>query len=316
MSQSQDVSEANSPSTRARKPRQRQGVLSFSNGRLTTKTPLVNPTPRDDPGRKTLAEVAQETWTLLPGLLATRPDVTIDSFMCRKETLDSSKCPHLAHTSVQVVDMDTIDAALMLQENNDARPVAILNMANAQHAGGGWQHGATAQEEAICYRTSLPKTLHRKHYPIPYDAALYSPTVMVIRDSMKNGHDLLDFRDPSQLDVISVISCAAVCQPAVGKYANGKLYYQDQSDVKLMREKMRIILRTAIRNRHRKIVLGAFGCGAFANPNHVVAKMWKEILLEAEFQGGYWKDVVFAVLDGKRDDNFEVFYDQLNGLSV
>lgn len=300
-----------------RKQRQKQGVLSFTNGRLTTKKPLTNPTPRDDAGRKSLAEVAQETWTLLPGLLATRPDVTNDSFMCRKESLDPSRCPQLQSATVRVLDMDSIDAALMLQSNNNSgRPIAILNMANAQHAGGGWQHGAMAQEEAICYRTSLAKTLHRKHYAIPFDAALYSPTVMVIRDSLKNGHDLLDFRDPRQLEVISVISCAAVCQPAVGKYTNGKFYYQDQSDVKLMREKMRVILRTAIRNRHKQVVLGAFGCGAFANPNDVIAKMWKDVFLETEFQGGYWKDIVFAVLDGRRDDNFQVFYDELDGLSV
>ena len=297
------------------KPQRRQGVLAFSDGQLTTKKPLVNPIDRDDQRRKTLAEIAQETMLLLPGLLATRPDITTDSFLCRKESLDPSRCPRLKPIKVRVVDSDSIDAALAMQDST-GKPVAILNMANASHAGGGWKHGALAQEEAICYRSSLSSTLHRKHYPIPEDAALYAPTVILIRGNMKSGHLLLDFRDPSQLDVISVISCAAVCQPFLTKDSVGRSAYREQKDVKLMREKMRIVLRTAIRNRHRQIVLGAFGCGAFGNPNHAVAKMWADVLEESEFQGGYWKDVVFAVLDGKGVSNFKVFRDQLDGLKL
>lgn len=298
------------------RPRQRQGVLDFSGGRLTTKKPLINPVGRGDARRKALAEVAEETLTLLPGLLATRPDVSNASFLCRKETLDPARCPSLPPTKVRVIDADTIDAALILQTGSQ-RPVAVLNMANAKHAGGGWKHGALAQEEALCYRTSLSKTLHYKHYPIPDDAALYSPRVLIIRDSMSNGHDLLDFRVPSQLDVISVISCAAVCQPSLRKDAQGLQTYRDQKDVKLMKEKMRIVLRTSIRNKHRQIVLGAFGCGAFGNPNHVVASMWHDVLHETEFQGGYWKDLVFAVLDGKLiGSNFQVFHKALDGILV
>lgn len=298
------------------RPRQRQGVLTFSDGKLATKKPLINPIGRDDARRRTLAEVAEETWILLPGLLATRPDVSNDSFLCRKETLDPARCPSYTRTKVRVIDSDTIDAALDLQ-NKFRKPVAVLNMANATHAGGGWKHGALAQEEAICYRSSLSKTLHRKHYPIPDDAALYSPTVLLIRDSMSDGHDLLDFRDPSQLDVISVISCAAVCQPYLKKDAQGLRIYRDQKDVKMMKEKMRVVLRTAIRNKHRQLVLGAFGCGAFGNPNRVVASMWSEVLQEAEFQGGYWQDLIFAVLDGKTiGSNFNVFHSELDGLMV
>jgi len=308
-------SQTDETEAKATKPRHRQGLLAFSNGQLTTKKPLVNPISRDDDRRKTLAEVAEETWRLLPGLLATRPDITTDSYLCRKETLDPARCPKLEPTKVRVVDSDTIDAALALPPNPH-RPVAVLNMANANHAGGGWQHGALAQEEAICYRSSLAKTLHRKHYPIPDDAAIYSPTVLLIRDNMKHGHDLLDFRDPSQLDVVSVISCAAVCQPFLKKDASGRPTYRDQKDVKLMKEKMRVVLRTAIRNKHRQVVLGALGCGAFGNPRHVVASMWKEVLREPEFQGGYWSEMVFAVLDAKGESNFKVFRDELDGLLV
>lgn len=313
-SKTKEAEKTESPSEA--RPRQRQGLLAFSGGKLTTKKPMVNPIGRNDARRKALAEVAEETLLLLPGLLATRPDISNASFLCRKETLDPARCPSLQRTKVRVIDSDTIDAALILQTGS-RKPVAVLNMANATHAGGGWKYGALAQEEALCYRTSLSKTLHYKHYPIPEDAAVYSPTVMIIRESMSSGHDLLDFRDPRQLDVISVISCAAVCQPLLKKDAQGSQTYRDQKDVKLMKEKMRVVLRTAIRNKHRQIVLGAFGCGAFGNPNHVVALMWSEVLQETEFQGGYWEDLVFAVLDGKLiGSNFQVFHSVLDGMLV
>lgn len=79
--------------------------------------------------------------------------------------------------------------------------------------------------------------------------------------------------------------------------------------------RMRIILRTAIRRRHRQLVLGALGCGAFGNPNKVVSNMWKTVLKEPEFSGGWWEDIVFAVLgDSSADSNFKVFHSELDGL--
>lgn len=79
---------------------------------------------------------------------------------------------------------------------------------------------------------------------------------------------------------------------------------------------MRVILRIAAKNGHRQIVLGAFGCGAFANPKEEVARMWASVLREAEFAGGWWSDVVFAVLDDGRGNNFQTYQNELDGLMV
>lgn len=80
--------------------------------------------------------------------------------------------------------------------------------------------------------------------------------------------------------------------------------------------KMRVILRSAIRNRHRNLVLGAFGCGAFANPPEEVAGMWASVLQESEFQAGWFENIVFAVLDTAGSDNFRVFESALDGLQI
>lgn len=302
------------------KPRGKQAVLQLSNGRLSTKPPLNNPTPRSDAARMSLADIAKETLALLPGLLATRPDVSAEGKLYQPRDLapmPSHLHPNLPSTTVLVIDADTIDAALAIQSqlNASTQPVCVLNMANATHAGGGFKHGAVAQEEALCYRTSLIFTLKLRFYPIPEEGAIFSPRLLIIRDSMSNGHDLMDLRVPAELPIISVVSSAAVCQPWLTKDSAGRSTYAHRRDKELMVKKMRVILKTCMKNGCRRIVLGAFGCGAFANPPAEVAEMWRDVLEEKEFKG-WWETIVFAVLDGKRDDNFTTFKMVLDGLKV
>jgi len=96
------------------------------------------------------------------------------------------------------------------------------------------------------------------------------------------------------------------------------------TDRTLTKNKIRLSLRIAASQGHRRLVLGALGCGAFRNPNGEVASCWKEVLRETEFRG-WWETVVFAVLDkgsdgdnGTRDreGNYMRFKDELDGLVV
>ena len=301
-----------------KRPRQRQAVLSLNGGQLTTERALVNPQADDDPRRVAVKAVAEETMSLLPGLLATRPDVSTEGRLCKARDglqLDARFCPRFPLTKVRVVNSDTIDAALALKPPTTDKPVCILNMANATSAGGGFKHGALAQEEALCYRTSLYRTLKLRHYPLGSKEGIYSPNVMVIRKNMKDGHGLFDLREPKYLPVISVISVAAVCRPRIDTDAQGTKSYSNITDQKLMQEKIRLILRMAIRYKHTQIVLGAFGCGAFGNPRAEVAAMFYDILREKEFQGGWFEDVVFAVLEDG-GGNFKAFHARLDGMRV
>jgi uncharacterized protein (TIGR02452 family) len=97
--------------------------------------------------------------------------------------------------------------------------------------------------------------------------------------------------------------------------------YKNPEDRDIMKEKMRVILRTAAVNGHRRLVLGALGCGAFLNPKEEVADCWGEVFGEREFGGGWWESIIFAVLNnmghGKHGDgNFDMFFQKLNGMMV
>ncbi|KAL8715630.1 MAG: hypothetical protein Q9225_006372 [Loekoesia sp. 1 TL-2023] len=278
-----------------------------------------------------LAAVAQETKDILPGLLKVTPDAPATSELVRPDTLFpafKSDCPNLPKTSVRVINIDTLDAAIRLSSlttstiaSSSCPPVLVLNMANAKHAGGGWLKGAMAQEEALCYRSSLSFTLKRRFYPIADRAVIYSPTVVVMRESLAKGHRLLDLTKPEKLPVVSVVSVAAVRDPSVQRRLDdGEESYSNGDDRSLMRSKIRMTLRVAASKGHRKLVLGALGCGAFGNPKAEVVRLWKEVLTEPEFGGGWWENIVFAVLDdggGKvSTGNYGVFWRGLDGLDV
>lgn len=298
--------------------RQRQRLLAFSNGRLTTRKPFINPTTRTDAARKSLKDIAAETKLLLPGLLATRPDVPAKGYLYKHADapkLNQRYCPRLPPTQIRVVGSDSLNAALSLISATNRRHPCVLNMANAKSPGGGWEHGALAQEEALCYRTSLSKTLKRHYYPIPELGGIYSPFVLVIRGDLRSGHDLLDLTVPANLPAISVVTAAAVCMPQTTTDLSGSLKYASVYERRLMEEKMRVILRIAAKNRHRQLVLGAFGCGAFANPRQEVAKMWASVLNESEFAGGWWSDVIFAILEDG-GGNLRTFQSELDGMVI
>lgn len=286
--------------------------------------------------RDRLRHVAAETIAILPAILSHLPtfDAAQSSIYSLTSTppLDPAFCPGFSTsgqkgTHIRVLDSDTFDAALALQPNTtvsntsgpDAthKPVAVLNLASATHPGGGWKNGAVAQEEALCYRSSLHLSLHDTYYPIPTLSALYSPNVLLVRNAMSAGHKLLDPTNPAaSLPVTSVISVAGLQQPAA---KDGRFAVEDERDT--TKDKIRISLRIAARNGHTKLVLGALGCGVFGNPPRDVARCFLEVLREDEFCGGWWEEVVFAVLDNARGDergvngtgNLGIFYRELHG---
>ena len=277
-----------------------------------------------------LAQVAAETKAVLPNVLKLTPNAPPKGELYEisdRFRLDYKYNPRFPPTKIRVLNADTIDAALSLPSQSaptastpSSKPVLMLNMANAYHAGGGWEQGALAQEEALCYRSSLSFTLKLRFYPIPGFGGIYSPTVVVIRESMAQGHNLLDLTRPEDLPVVSCVSVAAIREPDIVHDAAGRERYRRSRDRDTMKEKMRVLLRIAALTRHRRLVLGALGCGAFGNPNVEVAQCWKEVFEEREFGGGWWETVVFAVMEegGQTDGdgNFGVFWRALDRVEV
>ncbi|KAI0418629.1 hypothetical protein F5X98DRAFT_106315 [Xylaria grammica] len=287
--------------------------------------------------RAVLSTIARETIAALPDILRQLPHLKADSSeklgIDHVPLLNPADCPRfplssdpkLRGTRVKVMNEDTLDAAIMMGEslaesatpqNGRNQRVAVLNLASEKNPGGGWLTGALAQEEALCYRSSLALSLHKSYYPWSPTTALYTRDVVLIRSSMSSGHRLLTPQLPvAQLPVVSVISVAAIRRPALrtapetsGQNSHRlRTTFKYPADRQLTKQKMRLALRISAREKNELLVLGALGCGAFRNPPEEVAQCWSEVLGETEFRGGWWREIWFAVLDTKNEGNFNTF---------
>lgn len=202
-------------------------------------------------------------------------------------------------TFFEVTDKDCLKEAVRLSK--EGFYPAVLNMANRQNPGGGVLGGSRAQEESIFRRTSLFTSLYQFapyasefgikksefQYPLdPNYGGIYSPDVILFRDSEKYGCKLLD--NP---EYVSVITVAAMNRPEID--SKGRISSHLVEGVK---NKMRTIFRIALRHRHDSLVLGAWGCGAFCNPPKHIASLFHEVLKEEEFKNKFRK-IVFAIIE-------------------
>lgn len=213
---------------------------------------------------------------------------------------DVSWFPNIENPVVQVVESDTYDAAIdvmngeFLENTSDFMPVCVLNHANAYRAGGGWENGAHAQEEQLFYRSTLSGTLRKKLFPMGSLDCAYSPHVIIFRENISMDFKFLaELTTPAKLPVVSVISMAAESQP---KLTDDGTTYADDTIRGVMYNKLLQVLRTAAHNNHRRLVLGALGCGAFGHPVDEVTDLWRDALEEEEFTG-WFEQIIFAVID-------------------
>ena len=198
---------------------------------------------------------------------------------------------------------------------------ALLNFASAGHPGGGVETGARAQEETICRRSTLTRSIysfdskyahkygytHREgnNYPISQSldfSMIYSPDVTVFREA---GQEYKLMEHPFNIAVITNAALNLGGSHAICLTPDGHMSVKAKD---ITRNKIRAILRIGLIKGHDSLVLGAFGCGAFHNPPQEMAQLFKEVLAEAEFVDRY-RLIVFAILSDHNDKsgNFWAF---------
>ncbi|KAH0111641.1 hypothetical protein KCU82_g24382, partial [Aureobasidium melanogenum] len=141
-----------------------------------------------------------------------------------------------------------------------------------------------------------------------------TPDVLVHRDSTPEAEDLPK-RERFFVDVISAAMIrfpetnsarVAEKEDAEGGCSCGVSYCD--RDRELVTHKMRGVLRMAQSRGAEKLVLGAWGCGAYGNPVREVAKIWKRVILGTTRKAESWpgiKEVVFAITDRGQLKEFE-----------
>ncbi|GAA2529472.1 TIGR02452 family protein [Winogradskya humida] len=191
---------------------------------------------------------------------------------------------------IQVTNESTLTATRRLGGD-----LACLVFASARNPGGGFLKGAKAQEESVARGSALYPTLlaagdfyayHRSRPELTYsDRVIYSPAVPVFRD---DRGELLPAPYP-----VSFLTAAAPNRAAIARSQPERL-----SEVpEILARRASRVLRVAAANGHRRLVLGAWGCGVFGNDPVEVAAAFAGALKASP----WFEQVTFAVLDRGRD---------------
>ncbi|KAI2776270.1 hypothetical protein F4815DRAFT_485013 [Daldinia loculata] len=202
--------------------------------------------------------------------------------------------------------------------SNTTARVGVLNMASPLSGGGGFLNGASSQEESLCMRSTLLPSLRDEFYRLPELGVVFTPDVLVFRGfgseprgkKKRSGEKVGDDEDEDRDEIgvrdtgagrggeeeellskrdrwfVDVASAAMIRIPEIEvDEESGFARYASATDRELAVRKMRAVLRVFAAKGVRRVVLGAWGCGAYGNPVGEIAKAWRKVLIGGSRDG-------------------------------
>lgn len=168
-------------------------------------------------------------------------------------------------------------------------PAMLLNFASATRPGGGFLNGAKAQEEDLALASGLyPCLLTQPEY---YRANLANESALYT-DRMIHAHAVPFFRDDSFALLEEPFFASVLTAPAPNAGVARERGIPELAIRTTLARRARRVLAAAAAQGHRRLVLGAWGCGVFQNDPAFVADCFAESLAAFDFE-----HVCFAVAD-------------------
>lgn len=171
-------------------------------------------------------------------------------------------------------------------------PVVALNFASARNPGGGFVRGAKAQEEDVARCSGLYPCLMR----VPeYYAANRAERSVIYTDHIIYSPEVPFFRVRSRETIEEPFQASIITAPAPNA-GEARRKGEGAKVSSALRKRAGMVLAVAEANGHRRLLLGAWGCGVFRNDPAEVADIFLAWLNTARFAGAF--DLVeFAVWD-------------------
>lgn len=202
---------------------------------------------------------------------------------------------YTGNTHIEVTPETTLEAAHRLALVSQDADVLCLNFASARNPGGGFLGGSQAQEESLArssglYPCLMPMTeMYEVNRRLPTclysDHMIYSPHVPVFRAD--SGLTL------EQPYLVSFLSVPAVNAGAVRRNEPDSIPLIQPT----MQQRAARLLWIAAQHNYPTLILGAWGCGVFANDPGMVADIFARELLDGGRFEGQFHRIVFAVYD-------------------
>lgn len=179
----------------------------------------------------------------------------------------------------------------------------VMNFANAHNPGGGFELGATAQEEALCRCSTLiasigsAKAKEMYQYNNSHTIPVESDYMLLSKVCVFRNEKCELVREPFLAGVITV--------PAPNRIGLAALTSIDTINAAMIR-RIEIMLLVAKANHYKSLVLGAWGCGAFHNNPENVAECFRTVLEDYGY-ARYFEDICFAIYGSEDGKNITAF---------
>lgn len=214
----------------------------------------------------------------------------------------------------RVVDRDTISAALDILKQDNSKKVMVVAFANNDLPGGFYAVGAEAQEEDIYRRTTISRIMvtskiSMNFYPINRPngtvRGLYTPGVRILRKSEHEGFGFFELTEKYLIDVCSIAALNGNDPTDNWYFGDGMTWSTprvlNSVGTDLTRKRNEVMFQMALTMNADVLIVGAFGCGMFANIPEQIVDLFNEVLYTYRFAK---LEVVFAVMG---EPNLSIF---------
>lgn len=180
--------------------------------------------------------------------------------------------------------------------DNPGRTI-ILNFASYKKPGGRFLAGAMAQEEALCHTSTLYPVLSAKKNDIYYDWNNQHLNKGLYLDRALYSEDILFFDEKGKEYKANVITCAAPNNSIALDYV---ARFTPEENKKALLDRINFVRDICLNEKADTVILGAWGCGVFAQDPAVVAEGFREAFETTGIT------CIYAVPD---DKNYNAFKD-------
>jgi len=185
--------------------------------------------------------------------------------------------------------------------------IVALNFASAKNPGGGFLKGSLAQEESIASSSALYSCLIQPRVSAYYDENRKDRTCLYTHHIIYSSKVPV-FRDDNFVLLEQPYCCSFITSPAVNTgHASERVGVERVKETII--ERIDRVLGVAVENNHSVIVLGAWGCGVFANDTGTVASYFRYYLNASGKYGKAFSRVVFAIPDDPKLREFQLYFE-------
>lgn len=197
--------------------------------------------------------------------------------------------------TIVVDNLDTVSALFKYKTDK----IVVLNFASYKNPGGGFLSGSGAQEEALCHESDLYEILSDdklKHYyeenKKSLNRALYTNKALLTPNVLfKRGENII---------TADVLTVAAPNRKAYIDYIKGA---NEEENLKALSSRIKFVADIIKNHGYKTAILGAFGCGVFAQDPKIVSALFAENFKDFNIKtiyavidkGGHSKEGAYAI---------------------